>query len=160
MNHPHIFKASYKRLTSRDDWCKLCIAFKRQTSLIKDIQNISRKKGGECLSDQIESLKYRVKLKCSQGHEWMTTAKAIKEGCWCRDCGNKLSLSDFQQLAKSKGGQCLSTTYKSVNHKLDFICLVGHKWSARGNSIRSGHWCPKCADNKKKVSAKLQRAKS
>ncbi len=53
-------------------------------------------------------------------------------------------LKEFQQIAQSKGGDCISQVYLGVAEKHFFRCAQGHEWSALGSSIRQGSWCPKC----------------
>ena len=50
-------------------------------------------------------------------------------------------------LAESRGGKCLSESYKNTNSKLLWQCKDGHRWKAVPNSIKSGTWCPKCNIN-------------
>ena len=57
----------------------------------------------------------------------------------------KLSIEQMQQIAKARGGKCLSETYVNNKHKLLWECAEGHKWEAIPQSIRQGSWCPHCA---------------
>jgi nucleoside-diphosphate-sugar epimerase len=54
------------------------------------------------------------------------------------------TLKDMQELAKSRGGQCLSTAYKDIKSKLKWKCAFGHEWEASPRSPLTGIWCPKC----------------
>ncbi len=71
----------------------------------------------------------------------------LHRGSWCPHCsGNaKLSLRDVQEAAKALGGKCLSTTYESVHKPLEFVCGMGHRFSASATSVRTmGAFCMEC----------------
>jgi hypothetical protein len=57
----------------------------------------------------------------------------------------KTTIEDCQELAKTKGGKCLSETYVNSKEKMLWECAEGHQWEAPSNSIRRGSWCAKCA---------------
>jgi len=71
-------------------------------------------------------------------------------------CGNERqgrakahSIEMMQQLAASRGGQCISLFYKNNLTKLRWRCAQGHEWEAVPGSIvgsgkRKGSWCPIC----------------
>lgn len=51
----------------------------------------------------------------------------------------------MQRIATSRGGVCLSESYRNTATKLEWRCAAGHRWSATPLHIKSGHWCPFCA---------------
>lgn len=56
----------------------------------------------------------------------------------------RLSIDDFRQLARERGGCCLSPTYRNSKQKLRWKCAKGHVWkSGAGNVMYSGGWCPR-----------------
>ena len=59
-------------------------------------------------------------------------------------------LEILHQIAKKKGGSCLSVSYRAQKQKLLWKCENGHQWYATANSImHAGSWCPVCAGNQK-----------
>ncbi len=54
------------------------------------------------------------------------------------------TLSDMQQLAKSRGGECLSREYTDLKTKMRWKCAFGHEWDATPKLPLTGHWCPEC----------------
>jgi len=54
------------------------------------------------------------------------------------------NLSDMQELAKSRGGECLSKEYTGLTTKMKWKCTFGHEWEATPKSPLTGHWCPDC----------------
>src|SRR4030042_5652277 len=57
----------------------------------------------------------------------------------------RLTIQLMQQVAKSRGGRCLSDIYVGANSKLTWQCAKGHQWMARPTHIQQGSWCPECA---------------
>ena len=57
----------------------------------------------------------------------------------------KYSISDMNIKAREFGGQCLSTTYRSIDEKFTWKCKRNHIFRARAtNVIYRNQWCPKC----------------
>lgn len=62
------------------------------------------------------------------------------------------TLKDMQNLARSRGGKCLSKKYVNSHSKLDWQCSKMHTWEARpyiviGAKNKKGTWCPYCSGN-------------
>ena len=57
----------------------------------------------------------------------------------------RYSIRDMQELARSRGGQCLSTEFVDIKTKLNWKCACGHEWEATPRLLKAGHWCPECA---------------
>ena len=60
----------------------------------------------------------------------------------------KLTLAEIQQDAARRGGRCLAESYVDSLTLMDWECAQGHRWRAVAHSIRQGHWCKRCADEK------------
>ncbi len=59
--------------------------------------------------------------------------------------GRKLTLEVFQEVARERGGECLSTEYINIDSKLLWRCAEGHEWEAKATHIKnSNSWCPQC----------------
>jgi len=54
-------------------------------------------------------------------------------------------LKEMQELAKRKGGKCLSKQYVNTSTKLLFECKNGHEFLMIPPDVKGGHWCPHCA---------------
>lgn len=123
------------------------------SSHLRELQNIAKNKKGKLLTNVYLGYHIRHQWECSKGHIWETTPSKIKQGRWCHECNTrkKLNIETYQEIAKSRGGKCLSKTYTSGKHKLNWECKNGHRWSAEATSVKVGHWCPKCANDQQKV---------
>jgi len=55
------------------------------------------------------------------------------------------TLADIAEMARIRGGQCLSTAYTDPGNKLRWRCAFDHEWEATPVLVRAGHWCPDCA---------------
>jgi hypothetical protein len=127
------------------------------------LREYAKTKGGECLTGYFPGVAVPVRWKCAQGHEWKARAIDVRRGNWCPVCAGNypLTLADMHQLARERGGKCLSTEYINSAQKLRWRCAEGHVWLATGNDVRnSGSWCPHCAgvarasiDDAKRVAA-------
>jgi hypothetical protein len=62
----------------------------------------------------------------------------------------KLSIEDCKNIAKEKGGQCLSSFYVNNQTKMSWQCEFGHIWNTQLSVIRNMNvWCPHCSGNAK-----------
>jgi hypothetical protein len=57
-------------------------------------------------------------------------------------------LQEMQQLAMARGGVCLSKRYVDNKTKLRWRCAKGHEWSAIPSSVKRGHWCLICGNER------------
>lgn len=57
---------------------------------------------------------------------------------------NCLPLRKMQQIAKQRGGKCVSDYYYGSSVHLQWECANKHKWYAIPSSIKQGSWCPRC----------------
>jgi len=116
------------------------------------MQKIAISRDGICLSQKY--IKNQIKLiwQCEFNHIWEATPNHIKNGTWCPFCcGNKkLTIEKMNEIAKLKGGICLSNIYIDAHSKLEWQCSLNHIWPATPDSINNADsWCPACSKNKK-----------
>lgn len=112
-------------------------------------QEVAKSKGGQCLSNSYIHANEKLLWKCKAGHEWWAIYNNIKGGSWCRKCSLDLARNGVEgarKLAKSFNGECLSLEYKNALTKLEWKCEFGHTWCAKYNNVKTGHWCPVCAN--------------
>lgn len=135
---------------------------------IEDMKETARKKGGKCLSKEYIKNSKKLEWECHLGHRWFASSSNVRFRSWCHVCARitiskariKYSLLDAQTYAKSKGGKCLSTVFKTAQLHSEWECAKGHIWKAkfidmiRKRSIKSngGGWCPKCQWESNKLS--------
>ncbi len=141
----------------RGSWCGKCgrkNAIEKYRDNIAIYQKIAESRGGKCLSADFTDSNTKLKFRCSEGHEWMASPLHIKSGQWCRICGYKIvgdklrgSIEIFQNIAKQKGGKCLSQHYVNCRTKMEFECVEKHRWKANGLEINRGKWCIICERN-------------
>ncbi|MGH8780566.1 hypothetical protein [Paraburkholderia sp.] len=106
-------------------------------------------RGGECLDDFCAKLQAKYRFRCAQGHEWLGWGHLILVGKWCRLCANqrmRRTIEDMREVARQRGGLCLSTEYRDCESKLTWQCAIGHVWEAAPRNVHSRRtWCPHCA---------------
>lgn len=134
-------------------WCSRC-----GQNVAHDLERLREaiaRRGGEIVSEQCGKSSDRIRVRCGKGHEWETRQSNLMSGSWCRKCANeaktgrpmpRLTLADMQAAAAKRGGECLSEHYVSSSSKLSWRCRLGHEWDTTPAQIRSGSWCPVCAN--------------
>ncbi len=127
------------------NWCPVCAGNARGT--IERMDDLARRKGGRCLSPEYFNSSTKLLWECSEGHTWQAKPSHIAGGHWCPSCeGNRrLSIEQMREVARSRGGQCLSDEYVNAFQKLRWECANGHRWEAIPNAIMKGHWCGTCS---------------
>jgi len=116
---------------------------------LDEMHQLARSRGGECLSAAYVNSDTKLHWRRSQGHEWLAAPIGIKhQHSWCPTCGGsqQLTLDTMQEVAKARGGKCLSDVYTNTKTRLRWRCADGHEWEAApGNIISRKSWCPTCA---------------
>jgi len=152
----HVWKASPNNIKNnangkdgtKGNWCPECAQRKKYT--IDEVKRFARTKGGECLSTHYERSQGKLNWRCKNGHEFNTSFYSVKnQNTWCPECKKDQYLQKYKDLAKERGGYCLSSNYINSYTEMNWKCENGHMWSAIPNSIKQGSWCPECAGQKK-----------
>lgn len=114
---------------------------------IEEMQTVATFKKGKCLSEKYINDRTKLKWQCKAGHVWEAVPRDIKRDHWCPKCaGNqKLTVKEMQELAKRRGGICLSKKYINAYTKLKWQCKDRHIWESAPKEIKSGCWCPICS---------------
>lgn len=116
---------------------------------LENLHRIAEKNGGKCLSTEYRKSYNKYLFQCAKGHEWETLIGTIRSGSWCPFCSReqprkRRTIEDMQELAKQRGGRCLSKEYVSTARNLLWECKNKHTWQAKANYIENGHWCTQC----------------
>jgi hypothetical protein len=141
-------------------WCPYCARVAPLTLPL--LQRIAARKGGCCLSLAYMNSSHRIRWKCAVGHEWLARAHSIRAGNWCPVCAHnqRLRIEEMRQIARERGGRCLSTSYKNASTPLLWTCRHGHHWKAcagnvKGGSRRKGRWCRECYNGRRRFHERL-----
>lgn len=128
-------------------WCPYCSKNKKLT--MEEMKKIAEDRSGKCLSLNYVNTNTKLRWQCSKGHTWLAIPSNIKSGRWCPECENKkLTISEMHILANKNGGKCLSPKYINNRVKLFWECAEKHQWEATPSCVKSGRWCPICADKR------------
>jgi hypothetical protein len=140
-------------------WCRVCsikIRGEKRRLTIEEMHEIAKARGGKCLSTKYVNSNTNLDWKCAEGHQWKATPSNIKAGKWCHICGRirgfekqRLTIEEMHEIAKARGGKCLSTKYTNSKTKLKWECAEGHQWSAIPESVKGGTWCRVCSYKKR-----------
>lgn len=61
-----------------------------------------------------------------------------------RDYVTDESLERLREVARRRGGECLSEVWLGRVHKHSFRCALGHEWEATAGNVLECTWCPTC----------------
>lgn len=144
----HIWQTAPGSIKSSKSWCPVCRYDKKRNSLTH-FHVLAAAKGGLCLTKKQVLAKEPVEWQCAKGHIWKAASSYVRLGSWCPQCAKsqfRLTIKDIQQLAKSRGGKCLSVDYHNTHEKLLWACKLGHIWSSSLDNVKyKSTWCPQCA---------------
>lgn len=154
----HEWKSAFHYIKNKDSWCPVCSGNVKHTFV--DMQTLAKARGGECLSTEYRNLTAKLMWRCAEEHEWRATANDVKNnGSWCPICAGtkKLDLKAMQDMARDRGGECVSKEYVNGHCKLHWRCAKSHEWkSAPGTMRHRGTWCPHCAGKVKLTIEEMQ----
>ncbi|MBI4946887.1 MAG: hypothetical protein HY840_10875 [Bacteroidetes bacterium] len=144
---------AYPSIIRRGSWCPACNT--KQKGTIEAMRGIAKERGGKCLSNIYINNTFKLLWQCSKGHVWKSSPHSVKDSSWCPYCyGNvKHTLQKMKQIAKERGGKCLSKTYINKESHLKWQCAKGHVWQATpGSIVNQKTWCAVCARKKMRKS--------
>jgi len=144
----HEWKSAFHYIKNKNSWCPVCAGTMKLT--IDYIHALAKAKGGKCLSTIYRNLMGKLTWRCSRGHEWEASANTVKNrDSWCPACAGvkKHDLKALMEIARQRGGECLSNAYVNNKAKLRWRCAKRHEWVAVPATIIGGRgtWCPYCA---------------
>ena len=105
-------------------------------------QRLSEAHKGQISPNKGQKASAKTKLKLSLSH------KQLWKNPDYRKRMIQINIVDMQELAKAKGGICLSKSYTFTHIKLKWQCENGHLWEAVPSSIKRGSWCARCVRSK------------
>lgn len=138
-------------------WCPYCAP--AQKLKLEGMQQIARERGGECISKTYKNCYTNLVWECARGHRWKASPTAVKggsrkRGTWCLKCANLRrvfnspgDIEKMRDLARARGGRCLSREYVNSKTHIEWECEQGHRWRAVPRTVSAGSWCPICARN-------------
>ena len=148
-NCNHVWKTTPRDING-GSWCHRCAG---RAFTINDVIEFAKIKNGKCLSNEFIISKKKLIWECDKNHTWIASFSQVRRGTWCPTCShsnagkNKIIPIDvYKEVAKNKGGECLSNSVKDSNSKLEWKCSEGHIWFATASEVKNtSQWCPICA---------------
>ena len=146
--HGHVWEASSHSVKA-GSWCPVCghLRSGKKRLSIEEMRDIAHSHGGKCLSTSYQNTDSKLQWECGKGHTWLAIPSAVKKGHWCPECAGvkRLTIENAEELARERGGECLSKEYHSSGGRLKWRCAEGHTWMGQYNNMASGGWCPECS---------------
>jgi len=154
-NKNHKFLMTWNDLQSSYR-CSYCAGNRKKT--IEEVKEYVKQFGYECLSNEYKDANTKLEFTCDKGHTYKATLGAFSQGKRCRKCsivkrGIK-SRKDFSLIKKSfeiEGYILLTTEYKSIFQKLNYICPEGHNGTVVWANWSRGARCLTCYNESKKI---------
>ena len=111
------------------------------------MKKFAEDRGGKLEASAFLGLKSSYKWKCSAGHTW-TAMPTFRS--WCPTCaGKNKSLSDVQEVVKSRGGRLQTSVFRGTSYKYQVLCSLGHDFSISLSKMNQGQWCSICSKGSK-----------
>lgn len=153
----HTWKQTWKKI-NQNTWCKRCRAKEANENrklTIESMHEIAKQKNGKCLSNFYFNSRTKLKFKCKRKHVFEITPKSLRKGSWCKKCSSieihenkKPTMDEIREIARKRGGNCLSTSYVNAHKKLKWECSNGHRWNATLHNVKNrDSWCNSCNQN-------------
>ncbi len=122
-------------------------ALKKTYLTIHDLHKLAALNKGKCLSQSCLGSHAKHEWVCKSSHSFWAIPSSVQRGHWCRECGwgERPDISKANAIAQSRGGKCLSSSYKNAHSPLQWQCESLHVWDAVFNNVKNGSWCPSCA---------------
>jgi hypothetical protein len=145
----HIRKLPWRTIR-KGHKCVYCFRHRHGEWKLEDYATYAEDRGGTLLTLASGKIRHKdyLSFRCAKGHVWKTMAFCIRRsGTWCRKCHcerSRLPLDEARSLAKERGGELLSTTYRNAHTALRWRCGAGHVFRSTWNCVTRGRWCPKC----------------
>jgi hypothetical protein len=161
----HRWESTSDNVVRGGKWCRKCgyaVTAKKKEKFSLDVcKELAQKYGAKCISKEKPPVLKQYEWECPEGHSFFGTPLThTKNKFTCPKCKalktTKLKVSgklpkyvdifvQLKEIAASKNGQCLSSSYKGSYRKILWRCVEGHEWESTPGSIKKGSWCPVCA---------------
>lgn len=157
-NNGHIHKIRWNNWKNGDR-CKYCSIYSSVS--YEDIQNHLIDNKCQLLtteSEYINTIKTKIKYKCSQGHINETYWNNIYRTVRCKLCNKRstYSISKIQNILSKHNYMILSKHYRNAKTKLKIRCNNNHIYISTWNKIQRGCLCTYCAKNASVTFSKIR----
>lgn len=146
----YICPKGHKHSTSWANWrkgarCPYCIGQNKPT--IEHMKLNFEKENYTLLSSVYKNNRQKLYYSCPVGHKHFISWNNWQQGKRCPYCeGNaKLTMEFIKSEFESERYELLTTEYKNIYQKLDYICPRGHRHSISWNNWKQRKRCPTCA---------------
>ena len=132
---------------------------------LQHMVSLAADRGGCFLSKVYTGGRDKHRWRCAEGHEWDAPPSRVKLGSWCPRCAcidhRKHDIEEMQDVALTRGGECLTSEYMGFHKKLKWRCGEGHEWEAAPSKVcGGGQWCAVCSGRSGNLDVYARLAKS
>lgn len=129
--------------------CPYCSGNKLNYGVVKDHVE---SQGYKLLSSEFKGRKYKLLMRCPDGHEYETTWDNFRNGHRCPTCASnkiKYTYEEVKEYIENFDYKLLSKEYINTQTHLLVMCPSEHSYEVTFNNFRIGKRCPVCAGNVK-----------
>ena len=137
--------------------CAKDFAASKRRSSLDHVQELLREHGCEYLSGEYKNRKSKIRVRCSCGHEKVTTVNVVTSGMFsglCDACmrkesmpSNRLVRDTIADRCKALGLELLSDSYVSAKEPIRLRCSCGREFTTTWNYVKTKGTtrCPVCS---------------
>jgi len=151
----HQYKVTYGNFIQHHR-CPICynkIRSNKRRLTYSFVKNQIEKEGYKLLSNEYKDNNTKLKIQCSEKHEYEVRYGDFQQGkrcpiCAYKNCSNRLKLlyKHVKCQIEKEGYKLLSNEYKDNNTKLKIQCAEGHIYKVIYSNFQKGRRCPICWD--------------
>jgi hypothetical protein len=149
----NIFYKTYNEFNSQNQKqcpeCGIKLRSENQKLTYEYVKSYLQNEGYEILQDYFINTSTKIKIKCSNGHEYFVKFNTFKNGNRCGECcGNqKYTIEEVSLYMDSLGFKLLSKKYINNKEKLFIQCPEGHIFESTFTHFKNSHSCKICSLN-------------
>ena len=113
------------------------------------IKNKFEEIGYKLLSNKYKNNNIKLKVECSEGHQYEVTYSNFQKGRRCPICHHLWKKFNYEYIEKQitdVGYKILSDKYNGALSKLIIKCDKGHQYKVTYGNFQQGRRCPVCYD--------------
>jgi hypothetical protein len=152
--HGHEWRARVSHRTNGIG-CPVC-SNKKVVQGVNDLATTHPELAAEVVGDAASRITFgsgaKIKWRCPEGHEYLSTPSARRRGEGCPYCSNHQALPGYNDLATADPalasqayGWDPTTVLAGSRKRLAWRCGEGHVWRAVVGERRLGYGCPVCS---------------
>lgn len=122
---------------------------------LEEVKQFFKDKGCKLLEESYKNSNTKMKYKCSCGNISQISLDKFRDGQRCKKCipfrkkdPQKYEFEFVKSFFEKKGCRLISTEYRNVFSKLEYICSCGETYRTPFHDFKRGQRCRQCGNEK------------